>query len=295
MKPTIIMISGYARSGKDTLANAFLEAAQGHGRAKVSFATPLKKAVQLALNYLGLSHIDAFTEDPKLKALLRPLYVEVGKAARAIDKDVFVKAAWREVWGIIDKKDDIVVIPDLRYANEIEYFRSMSVTHGSHVFHMHIDRFGNEAANEEERESVKALPNPDCGVMFQDGQIEDIKKCARELILGIRFPEKYVTVQSSCSVGKSAVAGPVHPWTAWAENEKAFFKLNNTQPMFTKPWEEEIRALDATLDKLSQRVDHLDERMTKLRDYAGGRTDRLLDKIRELEARLEKLEGNPNA
>lgn len=174
---TIILISGYARSGKDTLAKALIEYARTKESARVSFATPLKRAVQLALNELGLGHVDAFTEDPKLKALLRPLFVEVGKAARAIDKDVFVKAAWKDICDLASGKE-LLVVPDLRYSNEIELFRKWGEGVGDTVKHIHISRSGNEAANQEEYESVKALPSPDAAAMFMDGATSDIAEWA---------------------------------------------------------------------------------------------------------------------
>lgn len=181
MSTTIIMISGYARSGKDTLANALIEYSRTES-ARVSFATPLKRAVQLALKELGLGHIDAFTEDPALKALLRPLFVEVGKAARAIDKNVFVKAAWLDVNDLAHNGKELIVVPDLRYPNEIELFRKWAGDNGDTVKHVHIRREGNEAANEEEYLSVLSLPLADDRCQFEDGAVGGIAKWADKYV-----------------------------------------------------------------------------------------------------------------
>lgn len=317
---TIILISGYARSGKDTLAKHLI----GYSRtesARVSFATPLKRAVQLSLKELGLGHIDAFTEDPALKALLRPVFVEVGKAARAIDKDVFVKAAWKDICDLASGKE-LLVVPDLRYSNEIELFRKWGEGVGDTVKHIHIDRIGNLAANDEEYNSVRALPDADAYCIFEDGHTADIAKWADNYVsdlwaegifknkkLAVAYDEKAPIFTS----GNHEYAKPNKGTAKWTgtfngPNGEPIF-VDKTMPVFghthnpnPAPVEEQLKALwdeslalDETIDRVSQRVDYANDRMTKLRDAAIERTKRLKDKIRELEARLEKLEGNANA
>jgi hypothetical protein len=302
MSTTIIMISGYARSGKDTLANALTEYSRTES-ARVSFATPLKRAVQIALNELGLGHIDAFTEDPALKALLRPLFVEVGKAARAIDKDVFVKAAWRDVCDLAYQGKELIVVPDLRYSNEIELFRRWGEVNEYTVKHVHIRRSGNKAANQEEFESVHFLPLADDSCEFREGAISDIAEWADKYVsdlwakgifknkkLAVAFDEKAsvftdghhhvmpaeqrasISASPGMPINKAKVSG-------YCEPKGGTFIWGNKTFVDPVAFEGELKALDARLDKLSQRVD------TDRANLEGHEQD-----IGKLEERIKKLE-----
>ena len=299
---TIILISGYARSGKDTLAKALIEYARTKESARVSFATPLKRAVQLALNELGLGHIDAFTEDPKLKALLRPLFVEVGKAARAIDKDVFVKAAWKDICDLGSNGKELLVVPDLRYSNEIELFRKWGEGVGDTVKHIHISRSGNESANQEEYESVKALPSPDVGVMFMDGATSDIAQWADKYMtqlwvkgifkdkkIAVAYDEKasvwtdikteqssdspFVTVTSCVSTGKSAILDHIVSGTERFGAEE--IEKRNAQRV------EDMKAMNAVLEEasmlvnVSNRVEWLEDKVDRLQQIIGKMGERV--------------------
>ena len=177
----IILISGYARSGKDCLANAIEKELAHLEPVRVKFANPLKRAVQLVLNDLGLGHIDAFTEDEELKKILRPLMVEVGKCARTIDKDVFVKAAWKDITDLFQNGKGVAIVPDLRYANEINLISQWARDVGWNVTHLRIGRMGNHAANDEELQSISSLPPSDAHRIFADGNILGIVQWAEEL------------------------------------------------------------------------------------------------------------------
>ena len=114
----IILISGYARSGKDSLANALEKQLAHREPVRVKFANVLKTALGVALQRIGLD-VDVFTEDEQQKQAIRPLLVEFGKFARSVDKDVFVKAAWKDICDLFQNGKGVVIVPDLRYANEI--------------------------------------------------------------------------------------------------------------------------------------------------------------------------------
>lgn len=279
----IILISGYARSGKDSLANALEKHLAHREPVRVKFANVLKTALGVALQRIGLD-VDVFTEDEQQKQAIRPLLVEFGKFARSVDKDVFVKAAWADICSLFANGKGVVIVPDLRYANEINLISEWAAEEVWAVTHLRICRMGNQAANDEELHSINTLPSPDAVRIFADGNVDGIADWAEELCRkpGLPYEIQMPPVASEAAkeaMRKATAAGPVHPWTAWAEKEKAFFKLNNTQPMFTKPWEEEIRALDATIDKLSQRVD------TDRANLEGHEQD-----IGKLEERIKQLE-----
>jgi len=285
---TIILISGYARSGKDTLAKALIEYARTKESARVSFATPLKRAVQLALNELGLGHIDAFTEDPKLKALLRPLFVEVGKAARAIDKDVFVKAAWKDICDLGSNGKELLVVPDLRYSNEIELFRKWGEGVGDTVKHIHIRRSGNEAANQEEYESVKALPSPDDLCVFKDGAVSEIAKWA----------DKYMTQLWAKGIFKDKKLAVAYDEKAsvWTDikteqsSDSPFVTVTASVTNLMK--EDEAKRIKEAADRFIRdnipgvRIDELEKRWVRVTDKVGE----LMNKTQSLDEEFHSMD-----
>jgi phosphomevalonate kinase len=185
MSKRIILISGYAQSGKDTLANALVERLDEQQPVITKFAHPLRMGLAAALKEVGLGHIDVWTEDPKLKEILRPLMVEFGKWCRARDKDVFVKATFNNVSDLFDQGKEVAIIPDLRYSNEVLRFKEWSKVR---VNHLRIGRLGSLAANEEEFQSVKELMDvcpPDREQWFEPGDVLGIQNWATDLC---RFP-----------------------------------------------------------------------------------------------------------
>jgi hypothetical protein len=309
----IILISGYARSGKDSLATHLKRELEieGHEARVLKFANALKEALQAALNRVGLEHIDVFTEDEELKKLLRPLLVEFGKFARKMHKDVFVKALIKDMEALFCNGIEVALISDCRYINESEIIRLWAKQTGSLVSRLHISREGLEAANEEERQSIYELNNLDRGFSertFREGDLFGIEAWAQELVNAgkMPMPDWLKEGNKGAPVDPTKVTAylPHGVRTSWhGPNGEPLF-IDKTKPVFghthdpkPAPVEQQLKALwdeslclDETIDRVSQRVDHGEQRMTRLRDYAVGRTDRLMDKIRELEARIERLE-----
>lgn len=176
----IIMISGYARSGKDSLANALTKELAHLEPVRVKFANVLKAALGVALQRIGID-VDVFTEDEELKKALRPLLVEFGKFARSQYKDVFVKAAWTDICDLFENGKGVVIVPDLRYPNEINLISEWSEMQDWPVTHLRIGRMGNRAANEEELQSITALPQADAVRIFAEGDLAGIDAWANEL------------------------------------------------------------------------------------------------------------------
>ena len=187
----IILISGFARSGKDTLAKALsfeLQKREQCDTPVFKFADPLRRALKQALVSIGLDYIDPWTEDPETKALLRPLMVEFGKYARSINKDVFVNATLKD---IEDARENSYVplfpiIADLRYLNEIQRFRSWASNQRREttIVRAHIGRQGIEAANDEEARSFADLDcndMPDARWTFGAGDFDGIQRWAADI------------------------------------------------------------------------------------------------------------------
>ena len=183
----IILISGYARSGKDSLATALEKHLAHREPVRVKFANVLKTALGVALQRIGLD-VDVFTEDEQQKQAIRPLLVEFGKFARSVDKDVFVKAAWRDICDLFQNGKGVVIVPDLRYVNEINLISLWASSEGWAVTHIRISRMGNRAANEEELQSINTLPKADAHRIFAEGNLEGIDDWAEELCRNPSLP-----------------------------------------------------------------------------------------------------------
>jgi len=183
----IILISGYARSGKDSLANALKRELEIYKREAriLKFANALKEALQAALNRVGLGHIDVFTEDDEMKKFLRPLLVEFGKFARKMDKDVFVKALIKDMEALFCGGVEVALISDCRYLNEAMLLRAWAKDTGSLITRLHIYRDGLDAANSEERYSIQDLNLFDRDFRertFLEGDVDGIASWSKEIV-----------------------------------------------------------------------------------------------------------------
>ncbi len=113
--PKLVGLSGYARSGKDTVA-AFLVAEYGYR--KIAFADRLRNfvlalfpSVAEAVNAVG-GDWDKAKEDPEVRRMLQG----VGIAARNhIGLDVWITAALRSV-----HESERIVVSDVRFVNEAD-------------------------------------------------------------------------------------------------------------------------------------------------------------------------------
>lgn len=158
MPPLIVIcVSGYAQSGKDTLAQAIIRHTKvPEGQIKVyKFAQSLRSALRAGLNEMGV-HTDVWTEEPAAKEALRPLMVEFGRYCRAQDEDCFAK---RTAQSIIDDHINglrVALITDLRYENEWNIIHSTFSPNGKAI-RLDIDRVGTFARNAEEKESIRIL------------------------------------------------------------------------------------------------------------------------------------------
>jgi hypothetical protein len=141
-----IGLSGWARSGKDTIADYLVE---HHGFTRVAFADPMREAL-LALNpqipYYGttaslatmvrLSGWDELKKySPETRELLQRMGTEVGR-------ELFGKNFWVNQAIKTAKKYDKVVFSDCRYFNEARAIKHL----GGQVWR--ISRPGVRAAND---------------------------------------------------------------------------------------------------------------------------------------------------
>lgn len=116
VNPKIILVSGYARSGKDTFAQAMIPILTASHR--VSFAYELKEVANRTLWMLGLSDIDLHKDEDKVK--YRDILIGIARTARKADPSIFARLACRRI-DEIRAAGSHVIVTDWRYANEHEY------------------------------------------------------------------------------------------------------------------------------------------------------------------------------
>lgn len=159
-KKHIIAISGYARAGKDTLADhLIIELARRNVTCnKYKFAKVLKRAATRAVNEIGLN-FDFETEDGERKAQARPLLVALAQFCRARDPEVFANHLLRYIDAHMGGEGgiDVAVISDLRYRNEFEVLHEHCKLSGWTLLHIDIHRRGVYAAHQEELDSIEDL------------------------------------------------------------------------------------------------------------------------------------------
>jgi len=119
----IIGLSGYARSGKDTVASLFPD------YQRRAFADPMREAL-LRLNPLISSSMTvqeaveihgwdtAKTVFPEIRRLLQVLGTEVGR--NMIDENVWVNIATKDL-----NSDDDIVFADVRFPNEAQAIKEL--------------------------------------------------------------------------------------------------------------------------------------------------------------------------
>lgn len=197
MKHVLIPVSGFARSGKDTLADAIFdylaEDEPEYSAIVLKFANALKQSLQVALDEAGVK-IDVFTEDPVKKAALRPLLVNYGEYCRTLNPDVWVNKVIEEIneWTDDTCKDSdgeysVILIPDLRYENEYLKLEAICVKKGWAFVPIYIERQFNLPANNAEAESIGLMAahgyfrkGNAMQVCFPDKSTEAIKQWARK-------------------------------------------------------------------------------------------------------------------
>ena len=174
--PTVFLITGYARAGKDTLADRIVELTGG---CKVAFADSLKEAGNRFFTSLGIESVDLKSNQDKVAH--RNLLVAMGKAARSVDVDIFARhAAEKARYNILSGR--CVVIPDWRYENEHKVVHT--IVYPAPVVRVHIMTDGVGPANDEEEASIRQIAYN--GVKdthsFRHGDLAGIDDWAHELV-----------------------------------------------------------------------------------------------------------------
>ena len=161
----IIGLSGYARSGKDTVAGLLPD------YKRRAFADVLRDALYrlnpyLRGNFTVADLVDEYgwevaKSDNEVRRLLQVLGTEVGR--KMIDNDVWVQIATRDIL-----KEDDIVFTDVRFPNEAEAIKAL----GGTVWR--IERPGIQAINGHASET--AMDDwPFDATITNDGTLEDLQ------------------------------------------------------------------------------------------------------------------------
>lgn len=179
-RPTVFIITGYARAGKDTLGSAIKDLHTEQNCHRHAFADMLKDAANASFQVAELTGVDLHRESDKVRH--RDLLVTMGKAMRSVYQDVFAEhLADTAVHRILTGNS--VVITDWRYANEYHcVFNSVAP---AKVISIKIGCQGIGPANEEEDKQMQIL-EAECPIAFsatfRPGEIGAIKDWAYEIV-----------------------------------------------------------------------------------------------------------------
>lgn len=194
----VVAVAGYARSGKDTLADAIYDLSEArHPEYSVlvtKFAEALKQSLQTALDEAGVE-VDVFTEDDEEKARLRPLLVAYGEYCRSKNPDVWVDIVIENIRDWVDEAPtgrSLTVIPDMRYANEYDKLEAECRKRRLNFVPVFIQREGQGAANAAEHKSIGEMLDSDrfskgnaTTLFFENGDVNGIMSYAARFVDGI--------------------------------------------------------------------------------------------------------------
>ena len=170
---TIICIAGEAQHGKDTTCDLILKELQGWNRSgvRIAYADYLKHLARVLYGWDGV-------KDEKGRTILQQL----GQRVREVNPDFWVEIVERTVDTVLH--DEIVVIPDSRYPNEIEYWEKR----GYDVVRIKVTRpqFDNGLTLEQKQHpSETALNGYSFDYRFANTSITDLEEQVKHMLLNI--------------------------------------------------------------------------------------------------------------
>lgn len=171
----IIGLCGYAQTGKDTAYSEAARVLQKDSVIRFAFADLLKEEVGTMLAAVGIK-IDL--QEDIHKKQWRDLLVYWGRKRRQLDPLYWchpLKNLMKEV-----SSDKLVIVTDVRYANEIKYIFNLDGY--SEVVRLHRD--GYKPNNEEEAKSFKEIDSSyELPIINNDKGISDLREQFIDLIL----------------------------------------------------------------------------------------------------------------
>jgi hypothetical protein len=159
---TVIGISGYARSGKDTLASIMKDfLTDKKVKTKIfSFAYALKKDIDdFCLSKIGIS---SFSEITEMKSKIRPILIAYGQVQRNISSGTYwVNKLKPEIDMFFENNGAVAIISDLRFKeyefDEVDFIRSYKNNMVITVSRIMENGILNTAAHESESENLPRI------------------------------------------------------------------------------------------------------------------------------------------
>jgi hypothetical protein len=165
----ILLLSGYARSGKDSVANLLEEEC---GFRRFAFADALKEMVA-AHTGIPVALFHSLQKDsviPGSSKTYRDLLIEVADQKRAVDPDIFSRLIATQ---IVESDSDRIVISDWRYKREESFLRS---TLDPTVYHIQRGRVRRSTVIPSEKPIEHDLDGEPMDLIIpNDGSISDLR------------------------------------------------------------------------------------------------------------------------
>lgn len=127
-EPIVIGLGHYSRTGKDTLCKAIVDLATSRDlrATRLSFADPLKDIARQVYGWTGLREGAYYDKCPEQRSYeLEPLgltpveiWIEIGNKFREVYQSTWVDLVRSQI-----HQYDLVVIPDVRFQNEVDMIR----------------------------------------------------------------------------------------------------------------------------------------------------------------------------
>lgn len=195
---SMIMITGHARSGKDTFVSLLSAARPGKFKS-FAFAHDLKKCLEpICRSMFGKTVFElSLTE----KEIFREVMIAFGCAWRKIDSDHWVKIVdkridWERSMLFSDPSTQIPIVSDCRFPNECKWFKDKMLGNPTlgRVVVVEIDRFdsGLTPPEEEQRNQPLMKPFVDYIVSWPTNKSKTAEGLKKELMpFAIEFLDKY--------------------------------------------------------------------------------------------------------
>lgn len=187
---TIIGIGGQKRSGKSTLAGYIKQAGAVKGLVteEISFADPIKKLLQEVFRYEvpystfvdDSRKLDLVEIAPGVERTVRELLQKVGTECF---RDIIHEDFWvhRGLGRINNSSANIVIIPDVRFPNELKLLKDLGKT-----VYVHRANFDREEDNHpSETNLIKMKEHFQEQISSPDGNIEYLQKWAEAFVRGL--------------------------------------------------------------------------------------------------------------
>ena len=169
----IIGLTGYAQSGKDTVAKILVD---NYGYTRVAFADKIREFLyETAPDYIKLLVDDVGWEKAKKNQVVRELLQTTGVGAR----NVFGEDFWISQAFSGRRNLDNVVVTDVRFTNEADYIKWYP---GSQLWR--IKRLGVEAVNSHASET-QLDGYPVDQIFVNNGTIADLEALVLRRLVGL--------------------------------------------------------------------------------------------------------------